>query len=120
MKTLQTIGKRPKDIPENWIVMNAPRPLYGHKEWTGEFQHGVFYVALNPDDSCVHDMWMKKNEEQDAWICEYWTKAQAIKYILDYYHEKYPGEDETINALSEIKLLDAFYNLMERRRNEKV
>lgn len=113
MTTLQIIGKRPDDIPNNWIILNAPRPLYGNKEWTGEFEHGIFYVALDPNDDYVYDMWMKSNESLDAWICEYQTKEDAIKMALDYYNEKYPEDSETINDLPERELLRTFYRISE-------
>jgi hypothetical protein len=38
----------PEDRPatgEEWEVWNAPRPLVGEQEWTGDFRHGIFYAA---------------------------------------------------------------------------
>jgi len=41
MKALiDTPDARPTNIPEDWIIMNAPRPLVGDKEWRGDFRHG--------------------------------------------------------------------------------
>jgi len=48
-KKLFIISEKPKDIPENWLIFNAPRPLLGDKEWQGDFQHGIFYVAVDPN-----------------------------------------------------------------------
>lgn len=33
------------EVPDGWMIVNAPRPLAGEKTWTGQFRHGVFYAA---------------------------------------------------------------------------
>ena len=40
---------RPADIPADWTFYNAPRPLYGHKRWQGDFRHGIFFAAVMPE-----------------------------------------------------------------------
>jgi hypothetical protein len=40
---------RPADVPADWRVYCAPRPLPGQQCWQGEFLAGVFYAANPPD-----------------------------------------------------------------------
>lgn len=41
-------SKIPFDVPSNWIVFNAPRPLYGDICEKGDWHHGIFYAAVCP------------------------------------------------------------------------
>jgi len=58
----------PPDLAEGAEIYNAARPLYGHKEWTGEFRHGVFYAAIYPDRDYA-DEYRRRNLELDAGVC---------------------------------------------------
>lgn len=109
IRKFDIIGERPQDIPESWMIFNAPRPLYGHKEWQGEFEHGVFYVAVNPDEYGA-DGFIKENVRNDGWLAKYWSKEDAIAEAKRYLSEEYPGEEEMINRLNEKKLLNTFYS----------
>jgi len=33
------------DLPDGWLIANAPRPIQGHFVWQGPFLHGIFYAA---------------------------------------------------------------------------
>lgn len=33
------------DVPDGWLIANAPRPLAGPQTWTGDFRCGIFYAA---------------------------------------------------------------------------
>jgi hypothetical protein len=62
--TLIVLDKRPtelptgKRIPPEYMIMNAPRPLYASDDlhWTGDFVHGVFWVAVDPNDPLLIEM----------------------------------------------------------------
>jgi len=103
------IDSRPSDVPADWIVFNAPRPLYGHKEWQGEFYHGRFFAAVDPHGEYA-DRFMKNNVSLDGWVVEYYEKDAAIKQVIEFYKVTYPGESEAIADLNEKELLDAFYH----------
>jgi len=47
--TFHTIRTRPENIPEDWSIYNAPRPIPGEIVWDGDFLHGVFYAAVPPE-----------------------------------------------------------------------
>lgn len=55
----------PVDVPEGWILMNAPRPLLGQKTMEGAFVSGRHYAALDPDDSMTPG-YLKENVALDA------------------------------------------------------
>lgn len=105
---IPVIGERPSHIPETWIVFNAPRPLYGHEEWQGEFQHGIFYVAVDPDGYGAEGF-IRESTSLDGWLVEYWTVENALKAARRHLLKKYPEEGEAIDCLNEIKLMDTFY-----------
>jgi len=61
--------------PDGWILFNAPRPIYGHREWQGQFWHGVFYAAVNPKGERAE--WMiRENAMLDAWVIRYYGEAE--------------------------------------------
>jgi hypothetical protein len=108
MRTLQkfsTIGERPKDVPEGWSIWNAPRPLYGHKNWQGDFLHGRFYVAVEPDGDFA-DRFIKENISLDAWQIEYITEDEAINRIK----AEYPEELAEIERMERGELISLFYD----------
>jgi hypothetical protein len=55
----------PVDVPEGWILMNAPRPLLGQKTMEGAFVSGRHYAALDPEDSMTPG-YLKENVALDA------------------------------------------------------
>lgn len=89
MKTIIRIADRPTDIPQDWPIHNAPRPLYGTQTWQGDFVHGVFYAAIDPADEFAPG-WLTRNEDLDAYELVYMTREQAIEAALNYYREQFP------------------------------
>jgi len=82
---------RPADIPENWEIYNAARPLCGHKHWQGKFRHGVFFVAIDPTDKFA-DGFRKRTIDLDGHLCKWvardevetWGRRYCKKYGIDY------------------------------------
>jgi hypothetical protein len=104
-ETRQILGDRPADIPENWIVFNAPRPLFGTLitaaggpqagcTWIGDFVTGRLYAAVDPEDEDAQ-RWIDENRSLAAVILVYvsqeeldqrvdeWAVGYAKKYNLD-------------------------------------
>ncbi len=108
MKKLRIIGEWPKDIPENWELWNAPRPIYGAREWSGDFGHGCFYAAIDPDDEFA-ERWRQNNIDLDAWKIEYVTEDEAVQMVKDYYTQIYPEDIDLLNDASRDLLLEGFY-----------
>jgi len=79
-------------IPENWIICNAPRPLYGAEEWTGEFIKGIFYVAVDPDSEDA-PFQLHRNAELNATELVFVTQEQCIEVAMAYYREYYPDTE---------------------------
>ena len=74
----RVLGTKP--IQSDWIIFNAPRPLYGTQTWQGDFAHGIFYAAVDPvGDPYAHD-WIKRNAELDGWLLEYVTEEDIAKW----------------------------------------
>ncbi len=75
--TIQRIfDKRPADIPQNWLIFNAPRPLCGARCWTGEFRHGIYYAAVDPADYAAA-VFVRQNDNLDGYLTEYPTEAEV-------------------------------------------
>jgi hypothetical protein len=81
------------EIPKDWIIYNAPRPIYGHYSWIGDFIHGVFYTAT----PSVDEKSKKLNASQDAYIIEYCTIADVKEYVEKVLSVEYPGEVENMD-----------------------
>lgn len=71
--TIGVIAERPKDVPPGWLILNAPRPLLGHREWQGEFVHGIFYVAIDPQDTLA-STFLQKSHDLDGWLIRYYSE----------------------------------------------
>ena len=77
--------ERPVDIPETWMIYNAPRPLYGHKRWQGDFRHGVFFAAVAPEGDPADEFndaaeYHKRNRQLDGHECVWITQADVMAY----------------------------------------
>ncbi len=77
------IGQPPEGLPEGSIILNAPRPLYGSREWRGEFSHGVFYVAVSPTDEYRERM-LKDDLALDAWEIRFVTAEEWRQRVMAY------------------------------------
>jgi len=76
---------RPADIPADWTIYNAPRPLYGHKRWQGDFRHGIFFAAVAPGGDPADEFgdaaeYHKRNRELDGHECLWVSKADVMAY----------------------------------------
>lgn len=88
--------ERPQHIPNDWTIYNAPRPLYGNECWEGDFVHGRFYAAVEPQ-SKYHQL----NQELDGWPCVWISKEEVVEWFSERLTERgiskavadYPYED---------------------------
>lgn len=76
---------RPDDIPMDWVIYNAPRPLYGHKRWLGDFRHGVFFAAVMSEGDIADEFgdapeFHKRNRQLDGHVCVWIPKADVMAY----------------------------------------
>lgn len=72
-------------VPAGWTVYNAPRPLWGHTTWRGEFVHGTFYAGVAPAGDPVDqfgdsDKFHKNNQQLDGHVVRWITRAEIVKY----------------------------------------
>ena len=80
---IDPINQRP-DVPPDWLIMNAPRPLYGTKEELGYGPEGAFTVAINPADDMA--AWMiKENRGLDACTVLYISDSQLFEIGFAHY-----------------------------------
>ena len=78
-------------VPANWIVMNAPRPLYGHRTNLQPGPEGLFTVAIDPAESDA--AWMvKENRGLDACTVVYLTPDLLLQIGLAHYAAKAQSE----------------------------
>lgn len=47
MPALLVFEREREEVPADWAIFTAPRPLSGHIEWAGEFMGGVFRAAVD-------------------------------------------------------------------------
>jgi hypothetical protein len=64
------------EVPESWEIWNAARPIPGHKDWTGEFRCGVFYVGIDPDADYA-DEYRERCQSLDAYLCVKVPRAEV-------------------------------------------
>jgi hypothetical protein len=76
------------DLPDGWVIVNAPRPLMGLETWTGPFRHGIFYAA-GPDPSTVTGFDREQAERRvaswrsdDAWPVVFTSNAEIEQRVL--------------------------------------
>jgi len=92
MKTFHVLANRP-DVPEDWLIFNAPRPLYGTKEWNdGPFLHGVWYAAIAPNEE-RKDWMIERNASLDGWLLEYHNEEELRSIAIEYYEREFPNHD---------------------------
>ncbi len=80
------LATRPADVPDGWIIFNAPRPLDGDKAWQGDFCHGLFYAAVDPAGKLAAES-VYDSVALDGWVCEYASQsdidAWAANFCID-------------------------------------
>ena len=67
---------RPANVPENWQVWTAPRPLYGTQVW----KDGFHFAAIDPTDK-NSNMFIEENCKLKADILEYVTPAEMREWV---------------------------------------
>jgi hypothetical protein len=76
----------PTDLPDGWVIVNAPRPLLGDRTWEGQFRHGIFYAA-----GPVPDGWEPEQVNRwgadDAWQAEFITDAEIAARCITHAKE---------------------------------
>lgn len=104
-------------IPADWIIFNAPRPLYASHilkdtgaAWNGEFVHGVFYTAVNPADEWT----IKRNGDLDAWELIYHTAEEIVAWGKEYLSKLYPGRDIDWSDFDQHDFDATFFNQMNK------
>lgn len=80
------------NLPPDWIVMNAPRPLLGDKLAQGEFLTGRFYAAIDPSVEFAKNLF-DRNVKDDASIVfvadAALQEAMALETISPEYQDAY-------------------------------
>jgi len=109
MQIFNTLMPRPQGVPEHYLICNAPRPIIGDMLWEGDFIHGRFYAALDPENP-EFDICVRENTALDAWHLIFWTEAEA----RDRVKEAYPKYAHKVDSLSFEQLYDTFRNVMKR------
>ena len=116
-KRRAVIGVKPDhDLPERSIVYNAPRPIYGQVQWTGDFISGVFYTMTDPAHTEAEN-WDELNRQNDATVLVYFTKDEALAKTIAYYINTYGVEQyhelEAIYSVEELRkeMVDQFHRL---------
>ena len=123
-KTVTIVGDRPADIPADWTIWNAPRPLYGQKNWTGDFISGRFYSATDPSDP-FSEGFERENRRNDAVILAYIMPEEWKRQVYEYADElktKYKKHDWNIEDYEFEELEASYRNYLritsERKREE--
>jgi hypothetical protein len=78
------------EMPDGWVIVNAPRPLVGLQTWTGQCRHGIFYAAGPDDDGPVQRLW----KADDAWPVVFTDNATIELTVLAKFAEYGYGSAE--------------------------
>jgi hypothetical protein len=96
----------PEEIPADWLIFNAPRPLYGDRTWIGPFCSGVFYAAVDPSGDGTA-AYIKMDRELDAVLIRWVTEAEIREWADTYYREEWPQQYPRLkDKIQEIEILD--------------
>lgn len=102
-----TTSARPSDVPEDWVIMNAPRPLSGTR-LLGDMRtpvdyaaEGMFVVAIDPSDpdAARH---IAANRSLDACVLVFVPESVLLQLGAAYY-VAFTRSDTSADAL--VKLL---------------
>jgi hypothetical protein len=106
------------DIPPGWIVFNAPRPMYGDKDWQGDPGHGTFYGAIDPHGE--RPEWMiKENKSLDGWVYQDISAATMTamvrqNYIDGYFKNDAAKVDAAMAKIGIDQIRGQFFNVLEK------
>jgi hypothetical protein len=77
----ELIGDR--EIPADWELWNAARPIAGDVAFAGPFLQGIFYTAIDPSGPYADDM-RSRNIALDAALIFCVTAEQAVEAYRRY------------------------------------
>jgi hypothetical protein len=86
----------PEDIPEEWEIHNAARPIVGTETWRGPFIHGIFYAAVDPESKFA-DSHRKRNAELDATELHFVDADSLIEIGMEYYRTEWADKVKDID-----------------------
>ena len=78
--------EKPGNVPDTWEIYNAPRPLYGHVTWQGNFRHGIFYAAIDPEGDYA-DEYRERTLQLDGSRCVFVTVDDVEEWATNYIAE---------------------------------
>lgn len=80
---LRSALPRPSQVPKGWLILNAPRPLFGTKmDWQGEWGHGRHWAAIDPTDEYA-PMFLRKSLELDGWLVEFVGQSDFDRHAAE-------------------------------------
>lgn len=92
-------AERPMDVPDGWVVMNAPRPLVGTQTMAdGPMVAGRFWAAIDPNDTAAAS-YAEENRKNGAVVVVQASKSEQVEMALvgneyaDTYRKDYQGEE---------------------------
>jgi hypothetical protein len=95
------------DVPDGWVVMNAPRPLVGTSVQEGDFLTGRHYSVIDPSDSAAAAL-IEENRKLAAAVVLVASREEQVAMALlgtaSKYRNRYYSEmnaDERYAALGE-------------------
>ncbi len=78
----------PADLPDDAVIVNAPRPLSGVVTWDGRFRHGIFYAAAphapGGPDPFEYFGWRADDASQVVFITNADIEAQVNAKLAEY------------------------------------
>lgn len=101
-----TTAPRPEDIPADWVVFNAPRPIYGHKCWEGEYNAGTFYAAIDMSDKWGEE-YLKETLLLDGYPLQFITEEFQKEWVREFYAQ----DKQTIEWMTAGDIRSEFYTL---------
>lgn len=102
MKAVVATTESQPSFPEGWIVMNASRPLLGHASQQGKFLDGVFYVAIDPNDSMA-SAYAEENRKLSASIVVTASEEEQMRMAI--FESRHRKEYENELNASERKIV---------------
>jgi hypothetical protein len=72
----------PPYLPDDAMIVNAPRPLLGLVSWQGKFRHGIFYAAAPKVDGGPDPAERFRWEADDARQVEFIDDAEIERRCL--------------------------------------
>jgi hypothetical protein len=87
-------------VPKHWDIYNAPRPLPGNMTWQGEFLHGRWYCAVDPEDEFA-SKFRAAIECLDGWKVIYDCEDQYQRWKADKLKKYAIGPEKVTPAIDE-------------------